>query len=144
MPYSLKPGTTGGSGESGNGTQSSVFVTDVIPGHHKPKGVFFSKTVSLNVPAKYSKIVLTQDKAGKKAFGMDDWANLTITAPSGKVQKVSLNVNGDRGAKIGEQYILSNVATLKPGINKIKVDLWNEFAPPGSNASCSSIWIVVH
>jgi len=142
--YKLKPGIFVDNGEPAHGTQSYVFVTDVIPGHHKPRGVFFTKTVSLNVPAKYSKIVLTQDKRGKKPFGMDDWANLTVTGPSGKVQKVSLNVNGDRGAKIGEQYILSNVATLEPGINKIKVDLWNEFAPSGKNASCSSLWIVVH
>ncbi len=115
----------------------------MIPGRYEPKGVFFSKTVSLNVPAKYSKIVLTQGKGGKKPFGMDDWANLTITGPSGKIQKVSLDVNGSNGAKIGEQHILSNVATLEPGINKIKVDLWNEFAPSGMNASCSGIWIVV-
>jgi hypothetical protein len=38
---------------------------------------------------------------------------------------------------------LSNVVKLQPGLNTIEVELWNEYAPSGSNQSSSAMWIVV-
>ncbi len=120
-----------------------IKITDDIKGHHGPRGAFFKATVKLLVPDQYSQIVITSDAAGTAPWGADDWANFTITSPTGAKQTASLGKNDAWGKPIGEQYILSNVIKLTPGMNTIDVELWNEFAPAGSNQGSSAMWLVV-
>ncbi len=120
-----------------------IKITDDIKGHHGPKGVFFKKTAKLMVPDLYSRIIVAADAEGSKPWGADDWANFTVTSPTGAKQTASLGKNDAWGKPIGEQYILSNIIKLQPGLNTIHVDLWNEFAPAGSNQGSSAMWLVV-
>jgi len=120
-----------------------VKVTDAIPGHHGSQGVFFKKSVKLIVPDLYSQIVVTADAGGNQKWDADDWANFTVTSPSGTKQTASLGKNDAWGKPIGEQYILSNVLKLQPGLNTIDIELWNEFTPPGNNQGSSAMWLVV-
>ncbi len=121
---------------------SNVKITNSIPAFNAPSGVFFSNTVEVTIPEIFSTVIFSTDPDGQAPFGMDDWAIVTVTGPSGSEQSAILNENDAFGNPIGEQFILSNVVILEPGINKIKVELWNEFAPAGTNASSSTIWIV--
>ncbi|MCD6358806.1 MAG: hypothetical protein J7L90_02485 [Dehalococcoidia bacterium] len=120
-----------------------VHITDSIAGTHQPSGVFFTNTVTLDVPEQFDRIVMAQNCDGVKAIGIDDEARVTVTSPSGHQQVGTINKNGSSGQFIGEQWVLSNVIDFEPGLNQIAVELVNVFAPPGSNASSSSIYIVV-
>jgi len=125
------------------GATCRIKITDAIHGHHGPRGVFFQETVTLMVPEGYARIVVAADAEGMKPWGADDWATVTVTSPTGAVQRATLGKNDAMGKPVGEQYVLSNVMKLQPGLNTVRVELWNEFAPPGSNQSSSAMWLVV-
>ncbi|MEE8473619.1 MAG: hypothetical protein V3S82_10670 [Dehalococcoidia bacterium] len=119
-----------------------VKVTDSIAGTNQPAGVFFTNTVTLNVPDHFTSIVMARDCDGAKPIGIDDEARVTVTSPSGKQQVVTINKNDAFGKPMGEQWVLSNTVDFEPGLNQIKVELVNVYAPAGSNASSSRIYIV--
>lgn len=104
---------------------------------------FLDRTVSLYIPGNYSQVVLSADKDGLSPFGVDDFALVYVTGPSGRTQNIVLNANDGYGKPIGEQYILSNGARIEPGMNTIRIVLMNKFAPPGPNAGNSPIWVVI-
>jgi hypothetical protein len=86
---------------------------------------------------------MAQDCTGAKPIGIDDEAQVTVTSPSGQQQVVTISENDAWGEPIGEQWVLSNVIDFEPGLNQIKVDIVNVYAPSGSNAASSAIYIVV-
>lgn len=120
-----------------------VKVTDIIPGHHGSNGVFFTNTVQLIIPQGFSKVIASSNPDGIQPWGADDWANVTVTSSNGTKQNASIGKNNGSGHPMGEQYVLSNVITFQPGLNTVKVDLWNEFDPPGGNQGSSAMWLVV-
>jgi len=120
-----------------------VSVTESIAGANRPAGVFFTNTVTLNVPDHFTSIVMTLDCEGTNPIGIDDEARVTITSPSGQEQVATINENDAFGGSIGEQWVLSSVIDFEPGLNQIKVELVNVYAPPGSNSASSPIYIVV-
>ena len=106
-----------------------VKVTDSITGTNRPAGVFFTNTISLDVPEHFTSIVMAQDCTGTEPIGIDDDARVTVTSPSGRQQTVTINENDAWGKPIGEQWVLSNVIEFEPGINQIKVDITNVYIP---------------
>lgn len=122
------------------GCDSRVKVTDAIPaGIMSAPGAFFETVVNLEVPSKYQSIVMACDPQGTIPFAVDDWANVTITMPSGRTETARLHVPGT-----GEDWVLSNhIPNIEAGNNIIKVQLWNQQVPPIPNFMSTSIWIVV-
>ncbi|MBL6955912.1 MAG: hypothetical protein ISR54_03685 [Chlorobium phaeobacteroides] len=134
----------GGGCEPGNpDCKNRVQVTQSIAGHHMPvAGSFLTRTVRLHVPKAGSRVVMSTDHTGSSPFGIDDWVNVTVKTPSGKVHKGRISENDAFGKKIGEQWVLSNIIPFEAGCHEITCELWNQFVPPGSNAGSSAIWLV--
>jgi len=123
--------------------KSRVQVTPAIPGHHmSAPGSFLTKSVRLYVEKVESKVVMSTDHTGNSPFGIDDWVNVTVKTPSGKVHKGRISQNDAVGNKIGEQWILSNIIPFEVGCHEITCELWNQYVPLGNNAGSSAIWLV--
>ena len=126
-----------------NVLSSVVLLEEAIVSHHAPRGPFHTEVVLLTVPESFGRIVISSDENGETPFGVDDYLEISAMGEDEILLNFRLQQNNGAGEPIAEQWVMSNVATFSEGLYTVAAQWFNEYAPPGGNASASTAWIVV-